>query len=535
MIHLRRIIARLLLPAVAALLLPVQAFGARVGIKYNRAISEYPAAVIADLTRFHADRIDTVMLCFPWNQLEPTEGQFPANFIRDRLKPVLEFCAANRMSVILSNHCEYWGEKGNWSIPAWAQKKPGYTSATACLTAPAVREAHIAYLRRLVDATRDFPAVVGYNLLNEPVAPTKWFVENANGDFFARWEGVLKICTDLRKHLTKAKARQFLIIGNHGAERGFEAFAWKSAGKLDLVPLWTGTLDKIAAQSTTALLDAGKWYADRPKIRTEGYLAFATLGKTSDTEDFGKSRSKPAGGTFSETADHCATYYDYDAVYDYEGLSNAAVPRLEAFYAWRVGGPDGSAKHLEFLDHRHGDRPTPYYRALRDLASGIDSFETLDRAVLPKSGRDTVAFDPVPAAPGISKRWIGTGKLTALKDNLPPGSDSTIAARLVLLPGQSSVKEVIAAHWKDCGVTAADYLTFAARVDTPTTVTLVVQTSRGTRSAPVSLLAGPWSTQRVPLRPLLTDAELLLVQRVGFTNQTKAPLTLLLDEFLIRP
>ena len=525
------------LVCVAGLLFCAPMRAAKVGIKYNRGVSEYPKWVLADFQRFHADRIDTVMLCFPWNQMEPSEGQLAADFITKQLAPVLDYCAANKMTVIISNHCEYWGEHGNWSIPGWVQKKTGFESATSCLTDTEIRRLHTDYLKRLVDATKNFPAVVGYNLLNEPAAPTKWFLGNAKAGFLARWDGITDICTQLRQHVTEVQARQFLIIGNHGSEKGLEALAWKNTGKHDLTQLWTKTLDKVAAQGTTALIESVKWYADRPKIRTESALGFAMItGKGGDTENFGKTQpSRSAKGAAAKPAEHGVAFYDYDSVYDYEGLANAAVPKLEAFYAWRVGSPDGSAKHLEFLDHRNGDRPTPYYWALRDLASGIDSFETIDRSALPNDV-GTAAFDPVPAKPGVSKRWTGTGKLTAEKDDLPPGSGSTIAAKLILLPGQSIARSVIAAHWKDSGVTLADSVRLQARAEVACTPTLVVQTARSTKMSPISIQAGNWTEYRVPLRALVTkEDEIPLVQKVGFINQSKAPLTMLIDDLLIRP
>lgn len=515
-------------------LLATQASAAQIGLKCNREISEYPKAVLADLERFHADRLTTVMLCFPWNQTEPQEGALAPGFIADKLKPVLDACAAKGITVILSNHCSYWGEKGDWSIPGWVQAKPGFENSVSCLRDPAIRALHIAFLERFVSATKDFPAVVGYNLLNEPVAATKWYLDEKRDDFDQRWDGVLDICTKLRAHLKKEGARHFLIIGNHGTDTGLEEYAWKSTGKHDLMPLWTGILDKPAAQSNTALIEAEEWHRGRPKIRTEGYLSFSTLGKIRDTEDFGKLRSDSKTG-FVETADHEAVYFDYDAAYDYEGLSNASVPGLEASYAWRVGTSDGSAKHLTFLDHRHGNRPTPYYMAMRDLASGVDSFETLAPEALPKKGADHAAFDPLAVAPGISRRWGGTGTLTANREDLPPGVPSTLAARVILKPGQTVVKQVIAAHWKDSGVSAADSFVFWIKPVTTGTIQLVVKGSFGTRTAPVALQPGPWQNARVPLASLqLKDEDLAKVESVGFVNSSRTMQAFVLDEFLLR-
>ena len=508
---------------------------AQIGIKCNRSISEYPEEVLGDLQRFQRDRISTVMLCLPWAQFEPEEGRLAEGLMEKRLRPVLEYCATNRITVILSNHCSYWSEKGDWSIPGWVKKKPGFESSTSCLTHPGIRAEHIAFLKRLVTATKDFPAVTGYNLLNEPVAATKWYIDEAKDDFMLRWDGVVDICQQIRQHVTESGAKQFLIIGNHGTETGLEAFAWKSTGKHDLTTLWTKTLDKIAAQGNTTLMEAGKWHADRPKIRTENYLSFAFAKSVSDTEDFAKLSSKNKTG-FKEAADNAAVYYDYDAAYDYEGMTSAAVPKLEAIYPWRVGTSDVSATHLTFLDHRNGNRPTPYYWALRDLAAGVDSFETLDAASLPTKGSENEGFDPITAKPGISRRWEGTGAITANRQDLPPGIESNIAARIILQPGQSITRKVIAAHWKDCGVTGADSFVFQAKPVTPGPLTLVVKTSSGTRTVSVPVNVGQWNACRVTLQALqIRDADVPKIQSVGFSNQTRAMQALVLDEFMLRP
>jgi hypothetical protein len=507
---------------------------AQIGIKCNRGLSEYPKEVLSDLERFHRDRISTVMLCLPWNQLEPEEGRLADGLVENRFRPVLDFCAANRITVILSNHCSYWGDKGDWSIPGWVKTKPGFESSTSCLRSPAIRELHTAFLKRLVSATKDFTAVTGYNILNEPVAATKWYLDEAKDDFMGRWDGVVDICQQLRQHMSESGAKQFLLIGNHGTDTGLEAYAWKSTGKHDLTALWTKTLDKVAAQGSTTLIEAGKWHADRPKIRTENYLSFAFAKSASDTEDFGKLGKTKTG--FQEAADNAAVYYNYDAAYDYEGLTSAAVPKLEAIYPWRVGAPNGSATQLTFLDHRHGNRPTPYYWALRDLAAGVDSFETLDAASLPKEGSENEGFDPIAATPGISKRWEGTGTMTANRQDLPPGIESNLAARIILQPGQSIMRKVIAAHWKDGGVTSTDSFVFQAKPVTPGPLTLVVKTSSGTKLAPVVVTPGQWNSCRVPLQTLqLRDTDIPKIQSVGFINQSRTMQALVLDEFMVRP
>ena len=91
--------------------------GTQLGIKYNRGAFEYPDAVLTDLDRFAADRITTVMLSLPWSQWAEGDGQLDQDFITGPLREVLDYCEQLNITVILSVHCSFWGEDGDWSIP----------------------------------------------------------------------------------------------------------------------------------------------------------------------------------------------------------------------------------------------------------------------------------------------------------------------------------------------------------------------------------------------------------------------------------
>ena len=513
-----------------AMTLALSARAAQVGIKYNRPKREYPEAVLRDFQRFSRDRISAIMICLPWTQWEPAEGQIDKDFVAKGLAPVLDFCATNKMTVVISNHCSFWGQKGNWSVPKWLQAKPGFKTASSCLDSAPIRHCHISFLNRLIEATRGFPTVTGYNLLNEPVAASEYSVKKNNAEFQARWEGVIEICEAVRKHAGEIGLKQALFIGNAGGDAAYASYSWKNTGKFDLEPLWTKTLDKVAAQGVTALQESAKFHPNRPRVRTEGFLNFAILGAARDTEDFVNTKTK-----WSATNDHAAAVYDYDNVYDYEGLGNASVPNLEAFYSWRVGSPSGSANMLSFLDHRHNDRPTPYYWAMRDLASGVDSFETLAREGLPKNGEQTRAFDPAKAKPGVSKHWKGSGKIEGEKDDLPPGVESNAAARVTLAPKQFIERQVVSAHWRDSGVRASDSFVFYGRAQKGGNVALVVKTPDKALRGAVKVDSEKWTRYSVPLAALgIEDSAIPAIQSVGLENPGDSERVFLIDEFLIR-
>jgi len=504
---------------------------AQVGIKYNRSKWEYPKPALSDFKRFSEDRIRTVMICLPWGQWEPAEGKVDEYFISKRLAPVLRFCEKHKISVILSNHCSYWNAKGNWSMPDWLLQKPGFESATSALTVASIRAHQISFLNRWIDATRSYPCIVGYNILNEPASATKRYFKFARGEFDQRWEGTFEIVKAVWEHLQQVRAAQFLIIGNASCDVGFERYMWENSGKMDLAVLWNNYLDPIAAQNLQMLMAACQWYPVRSKIRTEVAFNFKLLKAARKVRfDYAKIRTQ-----WSPTADHTPTLYDYDAVYDYEGLATAAVPNLKSFYVWRVGSSNGSSDKLLLLDHHRENRPTPYYGALRDLASGIDSFETLDEESLPKNGDETLTLDPGTAKPGISNRWTGSGTIEGQRKDIAWGNGSTIAARLTLEPGQSVLRSVVPVHWKDSGVTAADSLTFQAKPIHGGQITLVVRQGEKEYRYPVRLKEKRWKGYRVSFKDLgIAESDIGFIEEVGFANDAGEKQIIFMDDFLIR-
>ncbi|MBU3759434.1 MAG: hypothetical protein FGM27_05825 [Candidatus Omnitrophica bacterium] len=506
---------------------------ARAGIKLNRAKHEYPDAVLRDMERFADDRIREVMIALPWESWEPREGEIDEAFIRSGLTPVLRFCRKKKIRAVLASHNSFWGSQGDWSMPAWIRKRADYRSSLSALTDPAIRELHKDYLKRWIKATRRLPAVWAYNILNEPAAATRWYAESAAGraEFEARWEGVLDIARELHGFMGLENARQELLIGNGNADPGLEALVWETAGSLNLSPLWEAWTGRVGAQGVSGLGAARRFYPGKPLIRTEGVLTYAVLAAWKKAGSISAVRMK-----WNEKNDASPVLFDYDAAYDYEGLSSADLSALESFYVWRVGTTAGSAGRVTLLDHRHGDIQTPYYAALRDLASGVDSFECLGGS-LPSGGKEALGFRAEKAGPAVSRRWSGTGKIEGWKKSLPPKkkADSRMAARAVLRPGEVLRRSVLTAHWRDNGVSAADVFTFWSSAPEGCMLNLVIETRGGKRAVPVRLRSGGWRKNTVPLRALgLSELNISEIISVGFENQSAKTAVFLLDEFLIR-
>ncbi|RMH14567.1 MAG: hypothetical protein D6698_12555 [Gammaproteobacteria bacterium] len=500
--------------------------GVRFGIKINRAKHEYPELVIEDIKKLHRDRINAIMLALPWRSLADQRGMLDKSFIQSKLTPVLELCKTYDIPVVIAVHNVFWGGAGNWSVPAGVQRSEGFKSSTSILTDARVRARYIAFLKQLISSTVNIPSVVGYNILNEPVAATRVFLASRKDEFLARWNGVIKITEAIRQYLSKKKSKQrvLLIVGNANGDPNLAIHAWKRAGPFDLKQFWTRTVGLISGQRLDILEASDKWYSSWPKIRTEGYLSFAVQ----------KAYREGHAYRWEGSLDRMATYYDYDAVYDYEGRGGSRVSCLKSVFVWRIGSPDGSAKHLRLFDHRHNDHPTPYYYALRDLASGIDSFESFGPSVLPGSRSETLAFNPSRAKHSISRFWSGSGKISAVEGGYD-ASMSSMAARIKMNPGEEIMRRVISANWTRNGVTVDDYLVFYARAAKDVSVSLCVDGAHLVCSPMTIKRSKAWKRYGAPLKRFVrANAQLGDIVRVGFRNEGETPLSFVLDDFLIR-
>lgn len=512
-------------------LAPFPLSAAQVGIKYNRPKSAYPKIAIRDFERFHRDRINTVMIALPWSQWEPSKGSIDNHFISTGLKPVLEYASTHGMTVILANHSVYSGKRGNWTIPAWARKISGYSNARSALTLPEVQEAQADFLKRLIESTYKQSSIIGYNILNEPAIASEYHITRNNKDFQQRWEGTIKIVNDVNEYLKNLHSKHFLVIGNAGSPSRYGALLWSNTGKYNLHNLWGNSLGMIGAQSDNQLREADRWYRDAPKIRTEGYMSFARLPR-SGTAAKGLARYKwqPGRGNM-------ATYYDYDNSYTYEGLANTGINNLRAFYVWRVGSTDNKSKHIGLLDARN-HFPTPYYFALRDLASGIDSFEAYSQDTMPLTSAATRIFNPQHAVPGISVRWQGTAKIKAERYDVPAHSESTMAAQLDMSPGTYLTRSVISCHWKDNGVISNDSLIFEAKniTTSPITVTLKIDVAKKSISRNINIQTNSWQHYAIRLADFgIKNADIPHIKGISLHNGNKKKISFLLDNILIRP
>ncbi|MBI2705566.1 MAG: cellulase family glycosylhydrolase [Actinobacteria bacterium] len=146
-----------------------------------------PDVATDELLAAAAERgLNLLRLTIYWDKLEPSEGVFDEGYL-DRVVNALDRAAARGIVVILDMHQDVFGPAfGNSGIPIWATRTDGlsYVPQPVWLLnylQPAVqaawehlyedadlRQFQIRAWTRVVQRVKDHPALLGYDLLNEP-------------------------------------------------------------------------------------------------------------------------------------------------------------------------------------------------------------------------------------------------------------------------------------------------------------------------------------------------------------------------------
>ncbi len=146
-----------------------------------------PAAVTDDLLAAAAERgLDHLRLSVYWDALEPTEGNFDEAYL-DEVVAALDRAEDHGILVIVDMHQDVFGPAfGSRGIPAWATRTDGlpFVAQPVWLLnylQPAVQAAwehlyedadlrgyQIRVWTHVVERVADHPALLGYDLLNEP-------------------------------------------------------------------------------------------------------------------------------------------------------------------------------------------------------------------------------------------------------------------------------------------------------------------------------------------------------------------------------
>ncbi len=402
----------------------------QVGIKYTVLPLNYKHRLAGDFRILAEDGIKNIMLAHNWRQWGKERGVLATDTIK-AVHYALSVAQKEGIKIWLAVHCSFWGEKGNWGMPPWILKAPGYKDTRSVLLESNFRTDYINLLEAIFKEFSKEETLIGYNILNEPSMINKRLLKRRfRSDILRRWEGVVIIADEARKRLDSISPEKKLVFGNilPKDEKGVELmFSSKLYKQLDGIGIQCLTDKKLEFLSQIK-----EKFPDKPLIRTEGANYFKR------TKEFG---SVPR-------------FYDYDGAYELEQVT--AKFGFEVDFTWRISSfvqmkhfPGGLWKIAKYNERTPHYRKTPYYFALVDVARGVDSFEAVAATHLPKDRPAQSKLEPADLPPEISKFWRGTGSIKGIKDDLPPIKDTYGAASVTLSPGQRLERRIEAKNWAD--------------------------------------------------------------------------------------
>jgi endoglycosylceramidase len=148
-----------------------------------------PSFDASDPIDMHARGFNLVRLPINWSAIEPTRGQFAEDYL-DRVAGIVAWCRAAGVDVLLDLHEDGWSkELCEDGAPLWAVVPPpamasgGPVPGPDChSTGPALaafdsfwsdadglEEAYLEMLTHVATRFADDPAVIGYEIMNEPI------------------------------------------------------------------------------------------------------------------------------------------------------------------------------------------------------------------------------------------------------------------------------------------------------------------------------------------------------------------------------
>lgn len=549
--------------------------------------------VCDDFVRLRNDRITHAMIALPWSTLQPG----PDTINRVLLQSIDNILAVadphHQVSIMFAIHNTAWCS-GSFEYPSWVKTASyGWNGARvkcdatggpdSVLFDTTMQTTYVNFVSSFIATIeKEYPQIFsrleGYDVMGEMVAGGRY----ADAE---RWEGVSVL---LKRIKATYAGNKKVFYGNVGANPGYDRYIWLGdTGKVaaNIQSVWVAS-DYISAQLVEDIkhADTNDVHLPKHRLRTEEVMTNAFYGAvvskgvgTPDQWDWNN-----VDLSWADNDGSAPRYYDYVGAYEFEGQKNQGVNRYDAFYAWSVGAfsyniaNGGGGKKNTLVDHREGPlngKPLPYYYALRDLSSGVDSFENYDLSLTIGSGDNLVAsleenmkqlafFYPMlpvnnggaPAA--VSPRWHmkNGASITAFKNaNSAPDAehspvpDSTSFVGISLPPGKESevYRSTISYYWKRNGVTNDDSFMFALKLlqgeKNSQDVKLFARLAGGSDMCSsvidVKSDAGRWEKMIIPfghcLESVLSASPPVSEIEVGFRNVGDSSVTFLIDDFIL--
>ncbi|WP_103537718.1 MULTISPECIES: glycoside hydrolase family 5 protein [unclassified Streptomyces] len=156
--------------------------------KANRGEDALTAITERHFRDLRASGFNFARLLVFWDDLEPRRGQYSERYLR-RVERILDWARKHRVHVLIDAHQDVFGPAfGHRGIPEWATRTDGLPftpnpddwfseyfepavqrAFTHLYEDPDLQRAQAAMWRVLAARFRDHPAVIGYDLINEPM------------------------------------------------------------------------------------------------------------------------------------------------------------------------------------------------------------------------------------------------------------------------------------------------------------------------------------------------------------------------------
>ncbi|MFF2715971.1 cellulase family glycosylhydrolase [Streptomyces sp. NPDC058011] len=156
--------------------------------KANRGEAALSAITERHFRDLRANGFNFARLLVFWDDLEPRRGQYSERYLR-KIERILDWAHRHRIHVLIDAHQDVFGPAfGHRGIPEWATRTDGLPftpnpddwfseyfqpavqrAFTHLYEDPDLRRAQDAMWQVLAERFRDHPAVIGYDLINEPM------------------------------------------------------------------------------------------------------------------------------------------------------------------------------------------------------------------------------------------------------------------------------------------------------------------------------------------------------------------------------
>lgn len=393
--------------------------------------------------------VRNVMITVNQKQVMPNNSTSYDEDIFDGIEEALDFCDTNKIAVTIGIHQVFWNNGSDGFFPSWMGVNGNDKGAVLEWDGSQTNtklENHIDFINEVIDRTKNEPAVIAYNVVNEPYYSVL--------DQPLRVAGTAKLLKDTKAHLndTSIKIVTGMVAGHyddHYPDRDYfmntDHSDFPAAGQdYTAYKIYHKHAQKMGINNPLGIersfLSGVNGLGSKKRWRTESgpywkyYEKFSTANggigvpdtSVADTITY----SYESGGTSEDVGEH--VWFDYDFSQDYL-LQSDDDPMIEKVYNWKIGRQSGSdGDLLSYLEYDStGSSPVivhgyPVFFGIVDLAVGIDSFESISPNQLPEKPSEQSSFTVNGTTRGFNERWsFSSGGTFTMSGDCADGSNQS--------------------------------------------------------------------------------------------------------------